>query len=154
MSKSLSAIVSCVILAAFHINAEANNVHVALDHSCNSIIQEVSARESSSYWIEGFVRSQYIDASKLTFSIFTLDGVFAANGTGYLDNGNFRDVVSKDILGEGANGIRLTRCDLGLGSGAEPPTDYQWNRVQDLVNLAEVICAFGLPELATVCREF
>ena len=93
-------------------------------------MQEATARNlyDDVYHIEGFVKSEYAGAEKLTFSVFTLGGVFAGNGDDYLDNGNFLESVTSGVLAD-ANGIRLTRCDMGLGSGANPPTDYQWNRV-------------------------
>ena len=104
--------------------------------------------------IQGFVKNEYSGSRKLTFSVFAHTGVFACNGDVYMENGNFEDHETSEIVGPEPASIRLTRCDIGLGSGATLPTDYQWNRVQDLVNLAEVICAFGLLELAGVCREF
>ena len=162
MSNSSTIIACAAIIAALNITfgiraAEANNVPVALDHSCNSILQEVAATvdpEDGDTKIQGFVKSQYAGAEELTFSVFRLDGVFAYNVSDNLDNGNFLDFEFDNSILVGANSIRLTRCDLGLGRDATPPTDYQWNRIQDVISLAEVICAFGLPELADVCREF
>ena len=156
--RKLSALFCAALVAVQNLStAEANNVPVALDHSCNSIVQEVTATldpEDGDANIQGFVKSEYQSAERLTFSVFRLDGTFVYNVSDPLENGNFVDYEWGNSILVGADAIRLTRCDLGLGRGATPPTDYQWNRIQDVVNLAEVICAFGLPELASVCREF